>query len=319
MCTAISYRTENGSYFGRTLDMECSYGERITFTPRRFPLSYRFEKTDERHFAVLGMAGGAEEYPLYYDALNEHGLAMAALAFAQSARYFPLAQGRTNIASFELIPWVLSRCKSLSDAKELLKTISICDASWSKELPASALHWMISDGSVSLTVESTEKGLSVFENPVGVLTNEPPFAYHMANLQNYAALTREDPRNDLGLPSDSFYSRGMGAVGLPGDFSSASRFARAVFVRRYTLASDFADTETFFHMLDTVSVPYGCVRLSSGEYEKTIYASCMDLSRLVYHYTLYEERTVSAFPFSLFDKEERELAHVSLKKSGRSV
>ena len=72
MCTAVTYKTKD-HYFGRNLDLEGSFGETVTVTPRNFPLPFRKMGMLETHYAMIGMAHIAEGYPLYYDATNEKG------------------------------------------------------------------------------------------------------------------------------------------------------------------------------------------------------------------------------------------------------
>ena len=119
MCTAATYKTKD-FYFGRTLDYEHPHGEEVTFTPRNFPLPFRHLETMESHYAILGMAYVAEGYPLYFDAMNEKGLAMAGLNFVGNARYAGVKEGKDNVAQFEFIPWVLSRCACVAEARKLL-------------------------------------------------------------------------------------------------------------------------------------------------------------------------------------------------------
>ena len=58
----------------------------------------------ERHFAFIGMAHVADNYPLYYDAVNEKGLGIAGLNFVGNAHYGECREGKDNIAQWELIP-----------------------------------------------------------------------------------------------------------------------------------------------------------------------------------------------------------------------
>ena len=119
MCTAATYKTED-LYFGRTLDYEFSYGETVTVTPRNFRLEFRHMGVTERHFAFIGMAHVADNYPLYYDAVNEKGLCIAGLNFVGNAHYRECREGKDNLAQWELIPWIMARCASVSEAKALL-------------------------------------------------------------------------------------------------------------------------------------------------------------------------------------------------------
>ncbi len=293
MCTAISWQ----QYFGRTLDLEYSYEETVTITPRRFLLPFRLMPALERHYAMIGMAYVAEGYPLYYDAVNEKGLAMAGLNFPGNAVYRAEQAIAENIASFELIPWLLGQCATVAEAQARLAGLNLADFSFSDALPPSPLHWILSDESRSLTIEATVDGLHIYENPIGVLTNNPPFPMQMMHLTNFLSLTRDVPENRFaaGLELQP-YSRGMGAMGLPGDLSSASRFVRAAFVAGNALIAD-TDAENisqFFHILGAVEQQAGCVQLADGSFEKTIYTSCCNRRTGMYCYTTYENRQITA-------------------------
>lgn len=231
MCTAVTYKTGD-FYFGRTLDYDCSWSEEVTVTPRKFPLKFRELGILEEHNAIIGMAHVADGYPLYFDAVNERGLAMAGLNFVGYADYKPSAPGKDNVASFELIPWVLGRCATVAEARKLLLNINLTDAAFSAELPPTQLHWIIADCDEAITVEAVREGIRVYANPVGVLTNNPPFDEQMFQLNNYMHLSAGEPENRFSEQIDLWaYSRGMGALGLPGDLSSQSRFVRAAFVK----------------------------------------------------------------------------------------
>ena len=103
MCTALTLKTKD-FYFGRTLDIERSYHELVTVTPRNFPFRFREEPTNETHYALIGMAAVFDNQPLYYDAVNEKGLAMAGLNFPYNAYYSKnVSDKKRNIAPFEFI------------------------------------------------------------------------------------------------------------------------------------------------------------------------------------------------------------------------
>lgn len=296
MCTAITFQT-NCHYFGRNLDLEYSYNEAVTITPRHFPLSFRRHGILTEHFALIGMAYIADGYPLYYDATNEKGLSMAGLKFPGNAVYFRERAGMDNITPFELIPWILSQCESLTAAKVLLRRMNLLDVTFSDKLPLSPLHWLIADRTGSAVIESTADGLQVYDDPVGVLTNNPPFEQQIFTLNNFMHLSADTPENRF-LPTMPLlpYSRGMGALGLPGDWSSPSRFVRAVFVKANARCADeeHASVNQFFHILASVSMPKGCVRMPDGSYEYTRYTSCCNTDEGIYYYRTYENSTPTA-------------------------
>ena len=296
MCTAATYLTQD-FYFGRTLDYEFSYGEEIAVTPRNYPFHFRHTENLEKHYAIIGMAHMAGDYPLYYDAVNEKGVGMAGLNFVGNAYYHKEESGKKNVASFEFIPWVLAQCATLDEVRELIADLNIVDTPFSENLPSGMLHWIISDKSGSITVESMKDGLHIHENPVGVLTNNPPFPQQLFSLNNYMNLSPKQPQNTFSadLPLTT-YSRGMGALGLPGDLSSASRFARVAFTKSNARsgASELESVSQFFHILGSVDQQRGCCEVSDGKYEITLYTSCCNADKGIYYYTTYENHQITA-------------------------
>lgn len=296
MCTAATYRTKD-FYFGRTLDYEFSYGEEITVTPRNYPFSFRYLPEKREHYAIIGMAHVEENYPLYYDAVNEKGLGMAGLNFVGNAVYGEVREGKENVAVFELIPYILSQCENTEEARELLGKVQITDTRFKEQLPNGRLHWIIADEKEAITVESVTEGLKIYENAPGVLTNNPPFPMQMFQLNNYMQLSSRQPEN---LFSDQLsletYSRGMGALGLPGDLSSASRFVRVAFTKLHARSGEGeADSVgQFFHILGSVEQTRGCCELENGKYEITIYTSCCNATKGIYYYTTYTNRQITA-------------------------
>ena len=294
MCTAISFIAKD-HYFGRNLDLEYSYLESVTVTPRNYPFTFQSGTTLSSHLAMIGIATVAEDYPLYYDATNEAGLSMAGLNFPGNARYHHPVADKLSIAPFELIAWVLSQCHTTAEAIDLLQKTNVINHSFSPEYPVTDQHWIISDGKESITVESRKSELTLADNPVGVLTNNPPFEYHLQNLCNYMHLSNLEPKNRLSQEIVlQPYSRGMGALGLPGDLSSASRFIRACFTKLNSVkpSTEAGAVNQFFHILGSVEQQEGCVRIGDG-FEKTVYSSCCNTTKGIYYYTTYENSQIT--------------------------
>lgn len=295
MCTAATYKTKD-HYFGRTLDYEISYNEMITIAPRNF--SFKFLKVDNMntHYAMIGVATVVNEYPLYFDAVNEEGLGMAGLNFPENADYKPVKEGMDNISPFEFIPWILGQCATVEEAKNLMANINLVQINFSDSLPLAPLHWIISDREKSITVESLKQGLKIYDNPVGILTNNPPFETQMFNLNNYMSLSKNNPTNNFAKGLDlSIYSRGMGAIGLPGDLSSMSRFVKATFTKMNSCSGDseMESISQFFHILGSVEQQRGCVLLGENQYEVTLYTSCCNTDKGIYYYTTYENNQIT--------------------------
>jgi len=307
MCTAITF-SKKDFYFGRTLDLEHIYGEEVVISPRNFPLPFRQMPSLEHHYAIIGMAHVADGYPLYYDALNEEGLCIAGLNFPGFAQYKASTEGRDNVASFEFIPWVLGQCDSVKDVRKLLPRLQLTETPFSPEFPITPLHWIIADQIECITVEALADGIRVHENPVGVLTNNPPFDDQMFQLRNFMHLSPNPPHNHFSPDVDlKPYSRGMGAIGLPGDLSSQSRFVRAAFTKLNSLCTEEESVSQFFHIMDSVSQTQGCCRLEDGSCEITQYTSCCNANQGIYYYTTYGNRRISAVDLHKEDLEGERL------------
>lgn len=309
MCTAITYKA-NDFYFGRTLDYEKTYGEQVVIMPRAYPLPLRHLGMLERHYAVVGMAHVAAGYPLYYDGINEKGLGMAGLNFVGNAHYNPPLPERLNVASFELIPWILGRCATVKEAVELMANGNLTDDAFSKELPPAALHWLVGDRQEAVTVEATREGLKLWPNPVGVLTNNPPFDRQLFRLNDFMALSPKQPENRFSdRLSLEAYSRGMGAMGLPGDLSSQSRFVRAAFVKMSALPgkTEEENVSQFFHILGSVEQVRGCCEVEPGAYELTQYTACCNADKGIYYYTTYGNRQITGIDMRREDLEGQKL------------
>lgn len=314
MCTAATYRTRD-FYFGRTLDYEVSYGEEVTVAPRSYPFRFRTGEALERHYAMIGMAHVADGCPLYYDAVNEKGLGMAGLNFVGNAVYHKPDPERDNVETFEFIPWILGRCATVEEARARLGRLNLTGGAFNAALPAAQLHWIIADKDGAIVVESVKDGLHVYDNPAGVLANNPPFDRQMFNLNNYMALSPRQPQNRFSSQLDlTLYSRGMGALGLPGDLSSQSRFVRAAFVRLNSVSGDSEEESVsqFFHILNSVDQQRGCCELAPGVYEYTIYTSCCNADRGTYYYTTYDNHQISAVDLRRTDLDGADLVRYPL-------
>lgn len=316
MCTASNYITDK-HYFGRNFDYEISYNERVTVTPRNY--EFKFRKIDDikSHYAIIGIAAGIDAYPLYYDACNEKGLAIAGLNFQGNAVYREYEEGMVNIAPFELIPYLLGCASSVDEARKLLGEINLVNINFADELPLSPLHWMISDNTgKAIVVEPLEDGLRIYDNPVGVLTNNPPFDKQLFYLNNYRSLSNRNPEDTF---SDDFdldeYSRGMGAIGLPGDLSSSSRFAKVAFTRAnsYSDVDEASSVGQFFHILGSVEQQNGCTFISDPNlYEYTIYTSCYNTNDGILYYRTYTNSQITAVRLDGEDLDSSDLINYLL-------
>ncbi len=311
MCTALSLVT-NGHYFGRTLDLDGSYGEEVCVIPRGYYRQFLYVEPPRRSLAIIGMATVVRDVPLLYDGANEKGLCMAGLNFPGNAHYFSPRAGADNVASFELLPWVLSQCATAAEARELIGRVNITDDAFAPELPPGPLHWIISDRQDSIVVEQTADGLRIHEDPAGVLTNNPPFEHQLFNLNNYRRLRTDNGVNTFasGLALDE-YCAGLGALGLPGDLSSMSRFVRAAFGRANSVCGEDerSSVNQVFHLMADVSMTRGLCRAQSGKWDMTVYTACIAAEQGRYYYTTYDDLSVKCVDMDDCDLEG---IHVSM-------
>lgn len=335
MCTAASYVSKD-HYFGRNLDLEYSYHEQVVVVPRRFRFTYRngdpfanragsvnasstgWKSGELNHYAMIGMAFVQDGYPLFYDGVNEAGLGMAGLNFPDNCDFQPVQEGKRNIASFEMIPYILSSCATVSEVRSALADVSITNQAFSEKLPPNPLHWMIADRERQIVVEQTKRGLEIYDDPVGVMTNNPTFDVQLTMLSNYRNLTAEQGSSrfapGLELPA---YSRGMGGMGLPGDLSSASRFAKVAFTRMNSVSApdEVSSVNQFFHILGSVEQQRGLCCLGPDKYEITIYSSCCNQDKGIYYYRTYDNSEIVAVDMHREDLDGETLAAYDLVRA----
>lgn len=292
MCTSIALN-KGKILFGRNMDIDYSFGECAVNTPRNFPLTFKKAGTLEKHYAFTGTAAVVDGFPLYAEAMNENGLYIAALKFPENAYYNENeTNGKINLAPYEIIPFILSKCRNLSEALSLLTECQIIAVPFSESLPLSPLHWHIADRNGSLALEKTKDGMKIYHNPANVLTNNPPFPFHLENRAHYSNLSPHNPHNPCGA------MLGLGTVGLTGDFTPASRFVRADYLIRST-PENCGTVSHFFHILDNTAIPKGAVIAPDGKCHYTSYSCCFDAESLEMHFRTYENthiRTVKLIP-----------------------
>lgn len=314
MCTAIRCGGKR-SFLARTLDLEYSYNEKVTVMPRNFPLKFRHTEDLDSHYAIIGMATSVGGYPLYYDGVNEYGLSMAGLNFPISASFGRYENGKRNIAVFELIPYVLSRYMKAEEAVKDIRSLNIIGEAFSENMPSAPLHFIIADKENCYTVERTLSGLKIYDNDVGVLTNEPSFDFHRKNLSLYMNLSSEKSENRFAKEIElERFSKGMSAIGLPGDNSSTSRFVRAAFNKFSMEKGGYIDSATdVFNLISSVSVVKGSV-VENGKCVVSLYTSVMDLEEVIYYFSTEKCRQICSIALKNEDLDGEKIIEYELIK-----
>lgn len=297
MCTTITFHTDD-FYFGRNMDLEYSFGEKVIITPRNYSFIFKHEEGCSHHYAMIGMGSLVADYPMYAEAANEKGLCMAGLNFPGNAFYGEVfEEGKHHIALHELIPWILGSCATVEEACRRLKETQIVATRFQENIPLATLHWHIADRERSAVVEAMKDGMHIYENPVGILTNNPPFPFHLTNLHNYLNLTAEYPENRFGSKLElQACGVGMGALGLPGDASSVSRFVRAAFYQSHSKlpGEEKGAVTQIFHVMDGVSMVKGAVLDQEKRPCCTTYTCCINATKGIYYYKTYENNQITA-------------------------
>ena len=310
MCTCINFKNKD-VYFGRNLDLEYSFGEKVVITPRNYEFNLKKDKTFKTKYAMIGMATVIDNYPLYAEACNEKGLSIAGLYFPGNAYYSKAKEGKINLTPFEFIPWLLGTYQSIAEVRELINNLNLINISFKENLPLAPLHWMISDSRECIVIEQMIDGLKIYDNPIGVLTNNPPFYYHQLNLNNYMHLMPNNAQNNFSNSLDlRTYGQGMGAIGLPGDNSPASRFVRAAFNKLNSVSENKEESNVtqFFHILDSVSMVKGSTITNEGKYDITTYSCCINTSKGIYYYKTYDNNQITAITMNDENKNSSNLA-----------
>lgn len=297
MCTSISLRTPS-FFFGRNLDLEYTFGQQVVIAPRDYPFHFRRAGDMPSHFAIIGIASVRQGYPLFAEGANERGLCMAGLNFPDNAYYSPEeAPNKLHVSPFELIPWLLGQCENVKQARALLEKTQLVAIPFSEDTPLSPLHWHIADRDEDIVLEVMRDGMHIYDNPAQVMTNNPPFDFHLNNLRQYMGVTSAYATNRFSSTLDvSSFGNGLGGFGLPGDLSPASRFVRAAFMLHNTVcdADEESGVTQFFHLLSSVAMPRGSVVTKDGRLEITDYSCCYSTNTQIYYYKTYRNNRLTA-------------------------
>lgn len=287
MCTSIKFH----KCMGRNYDYENSFEETIVTLPRGY---------HGNSYPVIGICTGfVKDYALLYDGMNSEGLCVSGLAFTGNAHYNNHEGGKINIPSYDFTLTVLGTQDSVQSARDWLKDVNITNDQY-QQIPNSELHWLICDKEESIVVEQTSDGLMVYDNPYGVLTNNPPFPQQMVNARSMDKFI-----GALYYPGGKAVSRGTETVGVKGDTTSMSRFHRVHYYldrmkeQEYNVCGDDVST---LHLLDLVKQTWGATPVGEA-YEYTIYSAVYDMENLELMVKPYSSTMVKRI--CLVDRERR--------------
>lgn len=310
MCTALSIKSKEGNnFFGRNMDLEYNFNQSVIVIPRNYKYENKVTgKMVGGKYAIIGMGSVIDNHAAMADGMNEKGLACAGLNFAGYAYYEEnKVEGKENIAPYDFILWVLFNHETVDEVKEAINNIELVNVPLNEKYPVPTLHWMVVDKSgKSIVIEKTKSKFSIYDNTVGVLTNNPTFDWQLTNLNEYIGLTEEHPKETKWCDQEiKALGVGAGTRGIPGDFASVSRFVRIAFIKsRMPEVDNISAIPQFLHMLDYVAMVKGGVMTPEGKEDFTLYSSCMNQEKGIYYYKTYSNNRINAIDINKEDLNE---------------
>ena len=326
MCTHVHISSnKNNFYWGRTLDTSFNpfdVDSKVTIVPKNFTLDTQSNPWKTK-YAFLGIS--LSESTLFFDGVNEKGLA-GGLLFLSTCTWDKKDNiendGLIAINSGEIIPWILSNFENVSDIKENISKVAVTSddipslGKLGKGNPITAHYTFTDKMGNSVVLEPTNNGrFRVFDNNVGVMTNDPTFDWHMTNLGNYIQVQgfnrQQNTLNDKTVIRP--ISNGTGMLGLPGDYTSPSRFVRAANLRNFIgEVSDKEAPAQLFSILNSVWVPKRVVRFvedkEGSDFSSYMCAYDQTLGKLY----LRVFNHIDTMEFSLKDVKANELVTYSI-------
>lgn len=313
MCTALTLKTPDGYHlFGRNMDLEYTFGQHPIVVPRKFEYIDKISgEMKQTKYAIVGMASVVENHPLFAEAVNEKGLGCAGLNFPAAYWEKEAVEGMENMPPYDLIPWITGNFETIDELRPHLDKVNLVGVPFAENLQLPTLHWIVTDlTGKSIVIEKTKEAFKVYDNPVGVMTNAPSFDWHTTNLSQYMNVIPTQPQarnwSDLELKP---IGSGTGAIGLPGDFSSPSRFVRVAFLRAKIVIENKENDGIveFFHILNNVAMVKGGVITADNKNEITQYTSCMCQEKGLYYYKTYDNNQINVVDMNKVDLDSNEI------------
>ncbi|GGH30259.1 choloylglycine hydrolase [Paenibacillus segetis] len=314
MCTALTLTSKDGfHFFGRNMDIDYNFNQSVIFVPRNLDWENVVNgESNKTKYALLGMGTLMNNHPLLADGMNEKGLGCAGLNFLGFAHFEEnRLAGKVNLGPYDLMLWILSNFGSVSEVKSALEEVNLINKPFAPKLPVPTLHWMVHDkNEESIVIETTPDRIAVYDNKIGVLTNQPAFDWHIMNLNQYMALSPMQPETTTWHKQQlEPIGNGLGLKGLPGDFYPSSRFVRSAFLKNHAAFLDTKEStiSEFFHILGNVAPIGGSVITQEGKQFITLYSSCMCLENGVYYYNTYNNSQINAIDMFKEDLDGHEI------------
>jgi choloylglycine hydrolase len=315
MCLAFRLTAEDGAVIiGRSMEFGLDIQSNVIVVPRGQQLTgtapgggpglnwrTKYAWIGANAFGVLAAVDG----------FNEAGLSCAALYFAGFADYQPVPAGQEHRAmgSWEFGGWALSNCASVAEVRAALDRVLVANTVQQQFGIVPPLHYVLHDlrGDCAV-IEYVQGQRVVFDDPLTLLTNDPTFDWHLTNLRNYINLSANNrqPLDVAGLTLAPL-SQGTGLLGLPGDWTSPSRFVRATALTQgVRQPADAAQgVNTALHLLNAFDIPRGVIRQDQPDGsvvdEITEWIVVKDLTNQILYFRTYDNLVLRRVDFRRLD------------------
>lgn len=335
-CSSFSWETEDNNHlWGRNFDFNrIAADSKITYLPRNteyYTMGNIFEnnlrETDKvtSKYAAIGTGSIVlKSTPTLFEGINEKGLMGGQLYFRKFAKYPEVEKANTiPLQPAFVVTYLLTQCQSVEEIIDTLNhKVSIVAQAMMGVIPT--VHWIFSDSSgETIIIEPEEETIRIYRNSMGVLTNSPSYSWHCENLLNYPHIRKKDYDNIKinGVELEQCFS-GTGALGLPGDSSSTSRFVRLSYLKEYgKKGKNEEDGVTYmFRLFQNIAFPLGMVEVADVDnitehdvnvsaYDYTLYTSIMCAESLKFYWTVYENSQIQCIDLSKLMNENKILQY----------
>ncbi|MGX1308356.1 choloylglycine hydrolase [Amorphus suaedae] len=322
-CTGITLTAADGTIVrARTMEFNVNLESSVIVVPRGY------ERTGSTPDGSPGLKWSTKYanvgtnpmgLPLIIDGLNEKGLSVGLFYFAQSAGYQPYTadDAAKTMAPWELGSFMLDSFATVAEVKEALPKVLVAPVVFKQFNIVLPVHYVVTDPSgASIVVEYVDGKLNVHDDGIGVITNNPPFDWHMTNLQNYVNLGLENvPPKKLGDVTIQGLGQGTGLLGMPGDFTSPSRFVRAAIFAKGVDPTTTSQDGIFqaFHILNNFDIPKGVAREDEKDKEGNIvsdytqWTSANDLANKRFYFRTYENSDIRVIDLTKQDLDAKDI------------
>ena len=296
---------DGGVVVGRTMEFGADMKSNVLVIPAGTELTSSLADKSQgmQYTTKYGMTGGnAYNLTIIADGINDQGLYVGAHLFPGYASYPDLdpKNASQNLAPEDYVVWLLASCANVEEVKaNYNKAILVNHPLKELEGGTYTAHFIVHDSTgASVVIEPVNKELKIYDNPIGVLTNSPPFDWHITNLSNYVNLQVNNvPPVELSGLKITNYGQGSGMHGLPGDFTPPSRFIRAVVFSETAVKLPTTEKTVLqvFHIMNMFDIPVGAVEEIAGskaEPDYTQYTSASDLKHLTWSFKTYDNQSI---------------------------